>query len=166
MLITPEKLYKQRRNFLKLGAGALISSSVLASKLSALNFTSDTNPNKLEISDEELATNYVNFYEFSTDKRKAVSLAQNFNTQNWKIDISGEIEKPLTLSMEDILKFPLEERIYRFRCVETWSMVVPWVGFELRRLIEMAKPTSEAKFVKFTTLLDKSQFPDQDALFP
>ncbi len=94
MLITPEKLYKQRRNFLKLGAGALISSSVLASKLSALNFTSDTNPNKLEISDEELATNYVNFYEFSTDKRKAVSLAQNFNTQNWKIDISGEIEKP------------------------------------------------------------------------
>ncbi|ECQ5527286.1 molybdopterin-dependent oxidoreductase, partial [Campylobacter jejuni] len=120
MLITPEKLYKQRRNFLKLGAGALISSSVLASKLSALNFTSDTNPNKLEISDEELATNYVNFYEFSTDKRKAVSLAQNFNTQNWKIDISGEIEKPLTLSMEDILKFPLEERIYRFRCVETW----------------------------------------------
>lgn len=70
MLITPEKLYKQRRNFLKLGAGALISSSVLASKLSALNFTSDTNPNKLEISDEELATNYVNFYEFSTDKKR------------------------------------------------------------------------------------------------
>lgn len=122
---------------------------MLASKLSALNFTSDTNPNKLEISDEELATNYVNFYEFSTDKRKAVSLAQNFNTQNWKIDISGEIEKPLTLSMEDILKFPLEERIYRFRCVETWSMVVPWVGFELRRLIEMAKPTSEAKLLNY-----------------
>ncbi len=70
-----------------------------------------------------------------------------FNTQNWKIDISGEIEKPLTLSMEDILKFPLEERIYRFRCVETWSMVVPWVGFELRRLIEMAKPTSEANLL-------------------
>lgn len=87
------------------------------------------------------------FMNFSTDKRKAVSLAQNFNTQNWKIDISGEIEKPLTLSMEDILKFPLEERIYRFRCVETWSMVVPWVGFELRRLIEMAKPTSEAKLL-------------------
>ncbi|EPN7581918.1 protein-methionine-sulfoxide reductase catalytic subunit MsrP [Campylobacter coli] len=166
MLITPEKLYKQRRNFLKLGAGALIGSSLIVSKLSALNFINDTNANKLEISNEELATNYINFYEFSTDKRKAVSLAQNFNTQNWKIDISGEIEKPFTLSMEDILKFPLEERIYRFRCVETWSMVVPWVGFELRRLIDMAKPTSEAKFIKFTTLLDKNQFPDQDALFP
>ncbi len=147
MIVTPEKLYKQRRDFFKLGAGALIGSSLIVSKLSALNFINDTNANKLEISNEELATNY-------------------FNTQNWKIDISGEIEKPFTLSMEDILKFPLEERIYRFRCVETWSMVVPWVGFELRRLIDMAKPTSEAKFIKFTTLLDKNQFPDQDALFP
>ncbi|MFQ6342429.1 protein-methionine-sulfoxide reductase catalytic subunit MsrP [Campylobacter sp. VTCC 70190] len=166
MLITPENLYKKRRAFLKLGAGALVSSTLIASKLSALNFTKDTNPNALKISDEELATNYVNFYEFSTDKKRAVALAQNFNTQGWKIELSGEIEKPLTLSMEDILKFPLEERIYRFRCVETWSMVVPWVGFELSRLIERAKPTSEAKFVKFTTLFDKSQFPDQDAFFP
>lgn len=91
-------------------------------------------------------------------------MAQNFNTQNWKIDISGEIEKPLTLSMEDILKFSLEERIYRFRCVETWSMVVPWVGFELRRLIEMAKPTSEAKFVTHHSL-DKSQFPIKTLYF-
>ncbi|MBM0636823.1 protein-methionine-sulfoxide reductase catalytic subunit MsrP [Campylobacter sp. VicNov18] len=166
MTITPENLYKKRREFMKIGAGALISSSVLASKLSAFQFTNDTNINKLQISDEELATNYVNFYEFSTDKRKAASLAQNLNTQGWKIDISGEVERPLTLSMEDILKFPLEERIYRFRCVETWSMVVPWIGFEARRLIELAKPTSEAKFIKFTTLFDKNQFPDQDALFP
>ncbi|TKX31313.1 protein-methionine-sulfoxide reductase catalytic subunit MsrP [Campylobacter estrildidarum] len=166
MNITPEYLYQKRRKFLKLGIGAFVSSTLIGSKLSALNFIKDKNLDNLKISDEELATNYVNFYEFSTDKRKAVSLAQNFNTQNWKVEISGEIEKPITLNMEDILKFPLEERIYRFRCVETWSMVVPWVGFELRHLIEMVKPTNKAKFVKFTTLLDKNQFPDQAALFP
>ncbi len=166
MTITPENLYIKRRDFLKLGAGALISSSVLACKLSALNFTSDTNANELKISDEELVNNYVNFYEFSTDKKKAVQYAKNFNTQNWKIEITGEIEKPLILSMEDILKFPLEERIYRFRCVETWSMVVPWIGFELNRLIELAKPTNQARFIQFTTLLDKNQFPDQNSLFP
>ncbi|AXP09472.1 protein-methionine-sulfoxide reductase catalytic subunit MsrP [Campylobacter hepaticus] len=166
MNITPENLYKKRREFIKMGAGALLSSTLLSSKLSALNFTSDTNLNKLEISDEKLATNYVNFYEFSTDKKRAVSLAQNLKTQNWKIDINGEVEKPFSLNMEDILKFSLEERIYRLRCVETWSMVVPWIGFELRRLIDMAKPTNEAKFIKFTTLFDKNQFPDQNALFP
>ncbi|QOW64076.1 protein-methionine-sulfoxide reductase catalytic subunit MsrP [Campylobacter hepaticus] len=166
MNITPENLYKKRREFIKMGAGALLSSTLLSSKLSALNFTSDTNLNKLEISDEKLATNYVNFYEFSTDKKRAVSLAQNLKTQNWKIDINGEVEKPFSLNMEDILKFSLEERIYRLRCVETWSMVVPWIGFELRRLIDMAKPTNEAKFIKFTTLFNKNQFPDQNALFP
>ncbi|MBZ7938537.1 protein-methionine-sulfoxide reductase catalytic subunit MsrP [Campylobacter sp. W0014] len=166
MHITPEYLYQKRRKFLKLGVGALVSSTLISSKLSAFNFIKDKNSNNLKISDEELATNYVNFYEFSTDKKRAVVLAQNFNTQNWKIEISGEIEKPITLNMEDILKFPLEERIYRFRCVETWSMVVPWIGFELRHLIAKVKPTQKAKFIKFTTLFDKNQFPDQDALFP
>ncbi|MGH2267367.1 protein-methionine-sulfoxide reductase catalytic subunit MsrP [Campylobacter taeniopygiae] len=166
MHITPEYLYQKRRKFLKLGVGALVSSTLISSKLSAFNFIKDKNSNNLKISDEELATNYVNFYEFSTDKKRTVVLAQNFNTQNWKIEISGEIEKPITLNMEDILKFPLEERIYRFRCVETWSMVVPWIGFELRHLIAKVKPTQKAKFIKFTTLFDKNQFPDQDALFP
>ncbi|MBZ7953419.1 protein-methionine-sulfoxide reductase catalytic subunit MsrP [Campylobacter sp. W0018] len=166
MHITPEYLYQKRRKFLKLGVRALVSSTLISSKLSAFNFIKDKNSNNLKISDEELATNYVNFYEFSTDKKRAVVLAQNFNTQNWKIEISGEIEKPITLNMEDILKFPLEERIYRFRCVETWSMVVPWIGFELRHLIAKVKPTQKAKFIKFTTLFDKNQFPDQDALFP
>ena len=166
MHITPQYLYQKRREFLKLGIGALVSSTLIGSKLSAFNFIEDKNLNNLKVSDEELAINYVNFYEFSTDKRKAVALAQNFNTQNWKIEISGEVEKPIILSMEDILKFPLEEKIYRFRCVETWSMVVPWIGFELRQLIEKVKPTQKAKFVKFTTLLDKNQFPDQNALFP
>ncbi len=164
--ITPEKIYQKRREFIKLGAGSLLGLSVIKSKLAALDFKSDENLNALSISDEKLATSYVNFYEFSTDKRKAVEYAKNFNTKGWKIELSGELEEPLILNMQDLLAFPLEERIYRFRCVEAWSIVVPWIGFELRALIEKTKPKSGANFVKFTTLFDKTQFNDQNALFP
>ncbi|EAJ7103755.1 protein-methionine-sulfoxide reductase catalytic subunit MsrP [Campylobacter upsaliensis] len=166
MMITPEDLYKKRREFLKLGAGALLSPALIEAKLLELNFKADENPNNFKLSDEKLATSYVNFYEFSVNKKEAVEHAKNFTTKNWEVSIEGEVEKPLKLSMEDFLAFPLEERIYRFRCVETWSMVVPWIGFELRHLIDKVKPTSEAKFIKFTTLFDKSRFPDQNALFP
>lgn len=165
MQITPENLYKQRRKFLKLGAGALLSSAAL-SQMSALSFIDDENKANLSLSNEELVNNHINFYEFSTNKKRAVELSKNFNTDNWKVELSGEVENPMTLTMKDFLNFPLEERIYRFRCVETWSMVVPWVGFELRRLFDKVKPTSEAKFIKFTTLFDKSVFPDQNAFFP
>ncbi|TXE89308.1 protein-methionine-sulfoxide reductase catalytic subunit MsrP [Campylobacter volucris] len=166
MNITHENLYNNRRHFLKLGVGALIGTSVIQSKLMALNFTPSDNMQNLKISDEKVATNYVNFYEFSTDKKRAVELARNFNTNGWKIEISGEVEEPITLTMQNLLSLPLEERVYRFRCVETWSMVVPWVGFELRALIEKCKVKSSAKFVKFTTLFDKDQFPDQASFFP
>ncbi|TQR41556.1 protein-methionine-sulfoxide reductase catalytic subunit MsrP [Campylobacter sp. MIT 12-8780] len=165
MQITPEKLFQKRREFIKLGVGSLVSSSLLASTLSALDFKEDLNK-ELELSPEELATNHVNFYEFSVNKAKAVNLAKNFHTKDWKIEVSGAVNKPQTLTMEDILAFKLEERIYRFRCVEAWSMVVPWVGFELRALIEKLEPTSEAKFIKFTTLFDKERFADQAAFFP
>lgn len=165
-MITPEDLYKKRREFLKLGAGALLSPALIEAKLLELNFKADENPNNFKLSDEKLATSYVNFYEFSVNKKEAVEHAKNFTTKNWEVSIEGEVEKPLKLSMEDFLAFPLEERIYRFRCVETWSMVVPWIGFELRHLIDKVKPTSEAKFIKFTTLFDKSRFPDQNAFFP
>ncbi|EAJ7108834.1 protein-methionine-sulfoxide reductase catalytic subunit MsrP [Campylobacter upsaliensis] len=166
MMITPEDLYKKRREFLKLGAGALLSPALIEAKLLDLNFKADENPNNFKLSDEKLATSHVNFYEFSVNKKEAVEHAKNFTTKNWEVSIEGEVEKPLKLSMEDFLAFPLEERIYRFRCVETWSMVVPWIGFELRHLIDKVKPTSEAKFIKFTTLFDKSRFPDQNAFFP
>lgn len=165
-MITPEDLYKKRREFLKLGAGALLSPALIEAKLLELNFKADENPNNFKLSDEKLATSHVNFYEFSVNKKEAVEHAKNFTTKNWEVSIEGEVEKPLKLSMEDFLAFPLEERIYRFRCVETWSMVVPWIGFELRHLIDKVKPTSEAKFIKFTTLFDKSRFPDQNAFFP
>lgn len=166
MNFTPENLYNKRREFLKLGAGVLVSSTLIQSKLMALDFMPDQNLQKLKLSDEKIATNYVNFYEFSTDKKLAVEYAKDFDTSDWKIEVSGEVEQAFTLSMKDLLDFPLEERIYRFRCVETWSMVVPWVGFELRKLIEKCKPTSKAKFIKFTTLFDKNRFPDQNSIFP
>ncbi|MCR2055483.1 protein-methionine-sulfoxide reductase catalytic subunit MsrP [Campylobacter helveticus] len=166
MMITPENLYKKRREFLKLGVGALLSPALVEAKLLELDFKTDESAKDLKLSDEKLATTYVNFYEFSVNKKEAVECAKNFTTKDWEVTISGEVEQPLKLNMQDFLAFPLEERIYRFRCVETWSMVVPWVGFELRHLIEKVKPTSEARFVKFTTLLDKQRFPDQNALFP
>ncbi|KAA6225911.1 MULTISPECIES: protein-methionine-sulfoxide reductase catalytic subunit MsrP [unclassified Campylobacter] len=165
MEITPHDLYKKRREFLKLGAGTLLSTTLLSTKLQALNFLKD-DKTSLKLSDESLVNNHINFYEFSTNKKRAVALSNSFNTNGWMVDIGGECEKPIRLSMDDFIKFPLEERIYRFRCVETWSMVVPWVGFELRHLIDKVKPTSKAKFIKFTTLFDKSKFEDQAAFFP
>lgn len=98
-------------------------------------------------------TSYNNYYEFSTSKEAPRVLAQNLTVSPWNIVIEGEVAKPLTISMDDIRKrFPAEERIYRLRCVEGWSMVIPWSGFPLCRLIEMARPTGQAKYVEFTSL--------------
>ena len=107
-------------------------------------------------------TTYNNYYEFGTDKSDPAENAQKFRTQPWNLTIAGEAEVTGTFSLEDILKpHPLEERIYRLRCVEAWSMVVPWVGFPLADLLRRFKPTSKAKFVEFTTLFDPKQMPGQ-----
>lgn len=166
MKITPEELFEKRREFIKLGAGSLLSASLISTKLEALNFITDENKDKLKISPEEAATTYINFYEFSTNKRAAVELAKSFHTRDWKVEIKGLVKEEKTLSMDDLLSFKLEERIYRLRCVEAWSMVIPWIGFELRELIEKLEPSSEAKFIKFTTLFDKNRFADQASHFP
>lgn len=166
MKITPEKLFEKRREFIKLGAGSLLTTSLVNTKLEALNFIADENKYKLKISPEEAATSYVNFYEFSTNKSIAVELAKQFHTRDWKIEVKGLVKEEKILSMDDLLSFKLEERIYRLRCVEAWSMVIPWIGFELRELIEKLEPSSEAKFIKFTTLFDKNRFADQASHFP
>jgi sulfoxide reductase catalytic subunit YedY len=107
-------------------------------------------------------TTYNNFYEFGTDKSDPSANAQKFRTQPWNVTIGGEAEVTGTFSLEDILKpHPLEERVYRLRCVEAWSMVVPWVGFPLGDLLKRFKPTSKAKFVEFKTLYDPKQMPGQ-----
>jgi len=107
-------------------------------------------------------TNYNNFYEFSTDKYEPASLAKNFKTQPWTVTIDGLVKKKQTLDVDAIIKMAApEERIYRHRCVEGWSIVVPWVGFSLSELIKRADPLPSAKFVEFTTLYDLKQMPGQ-----
>lgn len=166
--VTPEALFEARRHFLKLGAGALVSSSALSqlmaslSKDLSLTYTPDTNPLKLTLNTEEQATNYVNFYEFSTDKTAPVKLSQKMKTSPWNVGFFGELKTEQMLEVDDLIaKFGLEERIYRFRCVEGWSMVVPWIGFPLYKLLDYLEPNSKAKYVKFTTRHEPAMFPDQ-----
>jgi len=107
-------------------------------------------------------TNYNNYYEFSTAKDEPAKLAKDFRTRPWKVKIDGLVDKKQELDLDTILKMaPPEERIYRHRCVEGWSIVVPWIGFSLSELIKRVNPTSKAKFVEFTTILDPYQMPGQ-----
>jgi sulfoxide reductase catalytic subunit YedY len=107
-------------------------------------------------------TNYNNFYEFSSDKYEPAELAKKLRTRPWKVKVDGEVEESKTYEVDEIIGMaPPEERVYRLRCVEGWSMVIPWVGFPLSELIKRAKPTSKAKYVKFTTLYDPGQMPGQ-----
>jgi sulfoxide reductase catalytic subunit YedY len=110
----------------------------------------------------ELIKNYTNYYEFAFNKEDSTDLAQRMAIDPWSVEISGEVEKPMRLHLEDILRQQtLEERIYRFRCVEGWSMVVPWVGFSLANLLKSVKPLSTARFVKFTTVHQPTVMPNQ-----
>jgi methionine sulfoxide reductase catalytic subunit len=106
-------------------------------------------------------TNYNNFYEFSTDKSSVASAAQGFITRPWQVSVGGLVNKPSTFELDDLLKFPQEERIYRLRCVEGWSMVIPWIGFPLSTLLNQVEPTADAKYVAFQTLLDPTRMPNQ-----
>ena len=105
-------------------------------------------------------TNYNNFYEFSTDKQAVAHLAQNFTTEPWTVEVYGLVNNPKIYGIDDLLKmFPQEERIYRLRCVEAWSMVIPWNGFPLASLLKEVEPTSDAKYVRFESVLDKKEMP-------
>jgi sulfoxide reductase catalytic subunit YedY len=106
-------------------------------------------------------TNYNNFYEFSTDKQSVAPEAKGFVTKPWNVAVGGLVNKPTTFGLEELLKFPLEDRVYRLRCVEGWSMVIPWVGFPLAKLLEKVEPTSQAKYVAFQTLYDPKRMPNQ-----
>jgi methionine sulfoxide reductase catalytic subunit len=106
-------------------------------------------------------TNYNNFYEFSTNKQSVASESRGFVTRPWAVAVGGLVNKPTTFDLDELLKFPQEERIYRLRCVEGWSMVIPWIGFPLAKLLEKVEPTSEAKYVAFQTLYDPKRMPNQ-----
>jgi len=121
---------------------------------------------KLSMTPEEKVTGYNNFYEFGLDKADPAANAGSLKTDPWKVTISGEVAKPQTLDLDDLYKkFPLEQRIYRMRCVEAWSMVVPWIGFPLSKLLALVEPTSKAKYVAFETLYDPEQMPGQKDRF-
>lgn len=174
--ITPERLYLSRRKFL-LGVGALIASAVFwascgrSDPLLGPEATDDcesakANRNTDELGDEltpcESIISYNNFYEFTTSKEDVKKLAQDFKTSPWIVQVGGLVNKPQTFDLDDLIrKFPQEERIYRLRCVEAWSMVIPWMGFPLAQLLKEVEPTSKAKFVRFETLYDPEQMPGQ-----
>jgi sulfoxide reductase catalytic subunit YedY len=171
--ITSRSLYLNRRQFL---AGAAIAGAAAGVGLREIAWPSTTalagtkinGINKSPLSTTETVTpykdvtTYNNYYEFSTEKDEPAKLAQKFRTRPWKVKIDGLVDKKQELDLDTILKMaPPEERIYRHRCVEGWSIVVPWVGFSLSELIKRVNPTSKAKFVEFTTILDPGQMPGQ-----
>ena len=166
--ITPESVYLRRREIMK-SAGLLGTALLLNPWLSASASIKIGDYRKKVISlDEDLtpekhATSYNNFYEFGTDKEDPKENSTKFNTDDWKITVGGECEKPGTYALEDLIKpFDVEERIYRLRCVETWSMVIPWLGIPLASIIKSLQPTSKAKYVAFKTLHDPKQMPGQN----
>ena len=176
--ITPKGLYLNRRRFLAdaaMAGGAIATGMALGGLLSPRAAAAETgNGAKIDgvkkssfstteaVTPYKDVTHYNNYYEFSTDKDGPAELAKNFRTRPWKVKIEGEVEKKQELDIDTILKMAApEERIYRHRCVEGWSIVVPWIGFSLSELINRVKPTSKAKFVEFTTLYDLAQMPGQ-----
>ena len=156
--ITPEKIYNNRRSFIKsisIGAGSIAISSLPFSG----NAASDKIDNKTSYKD---ITTYNNYYEFGTSKSDPYKNSQNFKTNPWDISIEGEVESPINLSMEEISEmFLSEERVHRLRCVEGWSMVIPWMGFSLSELLSKVTPTSKAKFVEFDSVYDPDQMKGQ-----
>src|SRR6267143_5482785 len=176
--ITPKAAYLNRRNFL---AGATIAGAAAVTgvafrdlvALVAPTLTAHANAKidgvqKSPFSTTEKETpykdiaNYNNFYEFSTDKYEPADLAKNFRTRPWTVTIDGEVKKKQVLDVDSLIKMAApEERIYRHRCVEGWSIVVPWIGFPLSVLINKVEPVPKAKFVKFTTVYDPKQMPGQ-----
>lgn len=180
--ITPPALYFNRRNFIR--TGILAASAVATGAIyRQLNHVSTRTVKTAEIEGLAQATNapadsgftvnepetsfqnithYNNFYEFSTDKQSVADLAANFKTEGWKVSVEGMVNKPRVFDLDDLLKIsPPEERIYRMRCVEAWSMVIPWAGYSLSKLLNVVEPTSDAKYVAFETLLDSTRMPGQ-----
>ncbi len=176
--ITPQHIYLNRRQFLKamgvVGAGALLAAACSPSEpeSSAPPAELQVDAERDELSDplnsfEEIA-NYNNYYEFTTDKQRVAVLASNFRTSPWEVEVYGHVRNPKTYGLEDLLsRFTQEERIYRLRCVEAWSMVIPWNGFPLAKLLEEVEPTSQARYVRFETVYRPDEMPGQkSSLYP
>lgn len=142
--ITPETIYAQRNKVLK---------------KSIYNFSEETKLLSKEMTKYESITNYNNFYEFSTNKEDVAEKSSQWKINDWVLEINGLVENPIKLTLNDIRQIQVEERIYRFRCVEGWSMVIPWVGFPLELLLEKVRPLSAAKYVSFQSYYDEDEMP-------
>src|SRR6266404_1975124 len=181
--ITDKSTYLNRRNFIR-GAALLATTADTAGIYRALNppppppriaqkienivrvEPSNFAENAYKTTEKQTSlaeiTNYNNFYEFTTDKAGVAALAAKFVSRPWTVAVGGLVNKPATFDIDDLLKLaPQEERVYRHRCVEGWSMVIPWVGFSLNKLLEKVEPTSAARYVAFETLYDPKRFPGQ-----
>jgi sulfoxide reductase catalytic subunit YedY len=170
--ITPQAVYESRRRFIaRMAAGAAVGTSLweMANReafaqppgaqplVGRRNAAYSVIDNPTPFKD---ATSYNNYYEFGTDKSDPAQTAHTLKTRPWTVSVEGEIKKPMTLDIDALLKLaPLEERVYRLRCVEGWSMVIPWVGYSLSELIKKVEPNSNARYVEFTTLADNRQMP-------
>ena len=158
--ITPEKIYNRRREFIK--RFGMTTSSLIIGQNIINTANASTNSLGKKITEYRYITTYNNYYEFGTRKSDPAEKSQNFKTKPWEITVDGEVEKKITLTVQEIKNmFPSEERIYRLRCVEGWSMVIPWLGFSLSKILEKATPTSKGKFVEFTSVYDPEQMPGQ-----
>jgi len=172
--ITSESAYLSRRDFLKT-LGIVSASALLAAcapNVSQAVATEDVPVDPSLVDDlgnpantyQEI-TNYNNYYEFTTDKEGVAPLAQKFNPTPWTIEVGGLVNKPKTFGIEDLMKFEQKERVYRLRCVEAWSMVIPWMGFELGDLLKQVEPMASAKYVAFQTVMRPDEMPGQKSPF-
>jgi len=172
--ITPKRLYLSRRQFLKgafLGGATLAGGAVLAScRPTPPPSGAATPPGEVGATTDELGDSlteyqdvigYNNFYEFALDKESVARRAADFVTSPWQVSVGGLVNNPKTYDLDDLARFDQEERIYRLRCVEAWSMVIPWIGFPLSTLLADVEPNSGAKYVRFETLYDPEQMPGQ-----
>lgn len=173
--ITPRETYLSRRDFIK-AAGLIAGSAALAAcapsvaggdeSVSVPSGSGKTDELGDAVNTYQEITNYNNFYEFSTGKEEVAPLSKGFTAAPWTVEVYGMVNKPQTFGIEDLLKlFPQEERIYRLRCVEAWSMVIPWNGFPLASLLAMVEPTSSAKYVRFETVYRPEEMKGQKSPF-
>ncbi|MGH9782764.1 MAG: protein-methionine-sulfoxide reductase catalytic subunit MsrP [Terriglobia bacterium] len=172
--ITERALYHSRRQFIQRAAAVLaagvpgwdVALAAVPGKIQLPSIRKSAYSTSEPLNSLKDITGYINFYEFGTDKYSPVRLAKTLRTRPWTVRVSGEVKRPKTFDVDELIKLaPLEERIYRLRCVEAWSMVIPWVGYPLAELIKRVEPTGNAKYVEFTTLHDPDQMPGQRAIF-
>ena len=172
--ITPEHVYLSRRKFMT-GIGALAASALVLSgcgpETAAPTVAPSNEPSPQAgagqddlqdaLTSYEAINSYNNYYEFSLDKEAVAGLARDFQASPWTVEVGGLVANPRTFDLDDLRQFGEEERVYRMRCVEAWSMVIPWLGFPLAKLLQEVEPTSEAQYVRFETLYDPEQMPGQ-----